>query len=316
MLIKLFKSTVFALLIPLLAMATGSTVPPNSVVLTVNGNGDILTMYNSSWSNPGSLNQNYLDFAHTQKTWNNIDLEPGTYKWTVQLQRRNNKQGKVNFDVKVKYMNGSTEQPVNVKLESNRTSSNTFGLPDYKSKSSGSAAGYGRVKVHIGRNGANTNCNYNIVLTKVGDPPVIDPPTPPAYPGITTGSGNGISGTSGTSGSTSSNSGCTYSSLGSKSGNVIFNTLGKIKSSKKACKNLVTAKVTKTGGKARTTMMVYKSSSRNGTGTLVQSVEFPKGSSKYTKEIRVNNANGKFIRIELKNRSAGKTFKYKAYITQ
>jgi len=92
--------------------------------------------------------------------------------------------------------------------------------------------------------------------------------------------------------------------------------MGKIKSTKKACKNIVKAKVTKTGGKARTTMMVYKSSTKNGVGTLVDSVEFPKGSSKTTKEITVTNANDYFIRIELKNRSAGKQFKYKAWINQ
>lgn len=315
MLIKLFKSSLLALLFPLLATAAGVT-NPHSVVLTVNGAGEILAVYNSSWSNPGNLSQNYLDFAHTQKTWNNVDLEPGEYQWEVQCQRRNNKRGKVNFDIKVKYQNGSTEHPVNVSLESDRTSRNTFGLPDYKSKSSGSPAGYGRVKIHIGRRGANTNCNYNIVLTKIGDPPVIDPPTPPVYGNSTSGSSGSGSGSYGNN-NNSSNGGCTYSKLGGKnSGNVVFNTLGKVKSTKKACKNTVVAKVTKTGGKARTTMMVYKSTTANGTGTLVDSVEFPNGKSKSTKEITVHNADGYFIRIELKNRSAGNTFKYSASITQ
>jgi len=301
---KLVKIAALAFLLPLVAAA--STTSPNSIVLTVDANGNILDMYNTSWTHNGNINQNYLDFAHTQRTWNDIDLEPGTYTWRVDLRRNNGKRGKANFDIKVKYANGRKDHPVNKKLETSRNHSGTFGLPDYRSQSSGTA-GYGRVKIHIGRAAANTNCNYKITLTKTGGvsgPPTPVPPTPPN------------SNSYGSNNSNSSNGGCTYTKLGEKSGRVIGNTLGKLKSTKKACKSSAKVAVTKTGGKARTTMMVYKSASRNGTGTLVDSVEFPNGRARTTKYITVPNANGYFIRVELKNRSAANTFSYKAKITQ
>ena len=143
------------------------------------------------------------------------------------------------------------------------------------------------MKVHIGRAAVNTNVRYKITLKRVG--------------GIT-----------GADGSTD----CTYTNLGSKSGNVIGNTVGKYTSTKKACKNRVTVKVEKTGGKARTTVMVYASDTKNGTGSLKESYEFPNGKAKSTKNIHVTGVNGKFIRVEVKNRSAANTFKYKLKITQ
>jgi len=304
---KLLKTIAIALLLPFFATASSH---PSSVVLTVDAQGNILDVYNASWTHNGNINQNYLDFAHTQRTWNNIDLEPGTYTWRVELQRNNGKKGKANFDIKIKYANGRNDHPVNRKLETSRNHSGTFGLPDYRSQSSGTA-GYGRVKVHIGRAAANTNCNYKITLTKTGGvsgPPTPVPPTPPnSYNGNNGNSGNGGGG---------NNGGCTYTKLGEKNGRVVGNTVGKLKSTKKACKSSARVAVTKTGGKARTTMLVYKSSTRNGVGQLVDSVEFPNGRSKSTKYINVPNADGYFIRLELKNRSAGNTFSYRAKITQ
>lgn len=250
----------------------------------------------TSWTS-GSLMSFYLDFAHTQKTFNNISLAPGRYKYTLQTKARNNKPGKVNFDVHVVYASGSPQKKVDIVANPTGVRTGYLNIDDYRSQSGGSNAGYGKVKVHIGRVAHNTNVNYKITLTKVG-----------ALPGGTSGSGGGTGGTTGAP--------CTYSSLGSKTGNVVGNTVGKYTSTKKICKNQATVRVVKTGGKARTTILVYTRNSPNGPKQLVQSQEFPNGRAKGSKTIRINNRKGKFVHVEVKNRSAANTFQYNLSITQ
>ena len=263
MITRIFKLTILSLFIPMFSFSFNAPVP-QSVTFSCNANGEILdVVYSTSWTN-GNINQFYLDFAHTQKTFNDITLEPGQYQWTVQTIKRNNKKGKVNFDITNTFQNGSSSKVVDKRFSPGRTDNGSFNVVDYKSQSGGSSAGYGKIKVHIGRAGANTNVNYKITLTKTsggnGNTSV----------SATSGSGNGSNSGNG------NNSNCNYTTLGSKSGNVLGNTVGKYTSTKKACQNSVTVRVNKTGGKARTTVLVYASSTKNGTGTLKDSVRISK----------------------------------------
>jgi len=239
----------------------------------------------TTWNNPGNINNNYLDFAHTQKTWNDIQLAPGVYEWELRTIKNNNKPGKVNLDITVLKSGSSGTKRVDKKLSPGRVDKGQFNVTRYRTNSS-----YGKVKVHIGRAAYNTNVNYEIKLRRVGALPAhLD----------------------------QSASSCNYSKLGSKTGNVIGNTVGKYKATKVACKNTVQVKVKKTGGKARTTILVYKASSKNGNYYLADSMEFSKGTQKnYTKTVTIPNANGKWIKVELKNRSAANTFKYNLNIVQ
>lgn len=301
MITRIFNFLTLLVLCSTIGNASNNPVA-ETFTITMNAAGETIeTAERTSWTN-GDINQFYLDNTHTQKTFNDIRLLPGRYSWTLRTIKRNNKPGKVNLDISVKYQNGSKSKKVDRKLSPDRTDRGSFTLEDFKSQSSGTQAGYGMVKVHIGRAAHNTNVRYKITLTRTGGT-------------TTTSSGTtGISGTSGTSGTSTSN--CNYTSLGTKSGNVLGNTVGKYTSSKKACKNSAKVKVNKTGGRARTTILVYVSSSRNGTGTLKQSYEFPNGTRKSSKTINVSGCNGKFIRVEVKNRSAANTFKYNLSITQ
>ena len=271
----------FLLLLPLLSWSNNLPTTEESITFTLNSEGEIIDLSApTSWTN-GALNSFYLDFAHTQKTFKNIRLKPGDYRYTLKTVKRNNKKGKVNFWIKPKYK-GKIDQPnlVFKQFAPGRTDSGNFSIDDFHSKSNSSAAGYAKLNVHIGRVNANTNVNYKITLTKVGG-------------------GN-----------------CSYTSLGSKSGNVVGNTRGKFVSTKKACKNTASVTVTKTGGKARTTITVYATSTKNGQGTLKASDEFAAGSGGSPKTFNISGVNGKFIRVELKNRSATKTFKWRVTATQ
>lgn len=235
----------------------------------------------------GPISQFYLDHAHTQRTWNNEKLRPGRYRYTVVTRKNNEKKGKVNFDVKVKFSNGSSSQRVNKVINPGATASGVFNVSDYRTN--GQPAGYGMIKVHIGRRAHNTNVNYSINIQRIGDLP-----------------GQGGAGNN-----------CTYTNLGNKTGNVIGNTVGSYTANKKACKNRATVTVTKTGGKARTTILVYTRPTRNGPKQLVPgTVEFPKNSGNSSRTITVNNANQKYIHVEVKNRSATKQFRYNLRITQ
>ena len=238
-----------------------------------------------SWDNPGSINNNYLDFAHTQKTFNDIRLNPGVYEWELKTQKNNNKPGKVNFDIKVLRSGSNGTKAVDKKLYPGRTDKGRFTVTRYTTNAS-----YGKVKVHIGRAAYNTNVNYDIKLRKVGGLPA---------------------------GSDQSAQACTYSNLGSKTGTVVGNTVGKYKATKVACKNTARVKVTKTGGKAKTTFYVYVANSKNGNYRMHKALEFPNGNQKnYSKTITVPNAKNKWIKVELKNRSAANTFRYNLNITQ
>jgi len=239
----------------------------------------------TTWNNPGNINNNYLDFAHTQKTWNDIQLMPGVYEWELRTIKNNNKPGKVNLDITVLKSGSSGSKRVDKKLSPGRVDKGQFSVTRYRTNSS-----YGKVKVHIGRAAYNTNVNYEIKLRRVGALPAhLD----------------------------QSASSCNYSNLGSKKGNVIGNTVGTFKATKVACKNSVDVRVKKTDGKARTTILVYKAHSKNGNYTLAGSKEFPNGKQKnYSKVITVPNANGKWIKVEVKNRSAANSFKYNLDITQ
>ena len=331
MLFKTLKSIAFIMMLPFVMMAS-NTEFSTDVTLEVTPEGEVVAMYENSWTHPGGINQNYLDFAHTQRTWNNIQLEPGAYDWSIELRRNNGKRGKVNLDIKLKYQNGSTVKILDRKLSSDRGHNGSVTLHDYKSQSSGSPAGYSKIKVHIGRAGANTNCNYKIRLTKTG-PPDQNPPTP--YPGGTYGNNNNnTSGSnsgnygnnnnnnnnSGNSGNYSNNNnnngGCTYSELGKGKGTVYSNTRGKVVSKKKACKKRARVVVKKKGGKARTLVHIYKTRNKNQTGTHVETLEYAPGSAGGVKSYYVDNADGYFIRVEMKNKSATKKFKYEVKITQ
>lgn len=281
MLNNLFKTFAFLLFIPMLGFASNNPVTTNEITLTVDGNGTVVDMVASrNWSS-GSMTTSYLDFAHTQKNFDNIQLEPGVYEWKATTRARNNKKGKMNVDITVKYQGSSNRILVNTKINATGSKKGNITIEDFKSKSgSSSLAGYGKVKVHVGRAGANTNVLYQVTLRRTGDLP------------------------------------CVGTNLGSKNGNVVGNTLSKYTSNKPACKNRATVKVQKTGGKAKTMVTVYKANTKNGSGTYVTSYEFPNGKAKSTKTFTVNNANGKYIRIEVKNRSAANTFKYSAKITQ
>ncbi len=239
--------------------------------------------YRTSWTT-GPLSTRYLDFAHTTHT-DEVVLEPGRYKWTLVTQRRNGKEGRVNFDIKQLYKNAQNEIILNKpRTTSGRTTTGTFTLSDYKSRTSGTA-GYSKIKVHIGRADIDTNVNYKITITKVSG-------------------GNG------------SNSGCSYTFLGSGHGNVWGMTTGKKAFKKKACKDVVNVKVYKVGGSARTTVSVYASSQKNGVGTLKGTYEFRNSRLTSSHNFRLNNVNGKFIRIEMQNRSVTNAFKWKATAKQ
>lgn len=237
----------------------------------------------TSWNTPGDIQNNYLDFAHTQRTWSDIELTPGEYEWTLETQKNNGKTGKVNLDIHVK--EGSRyDKKVDKKLLPGRTDRGRFFVTRQTTNAS-----KGKVKVHIGRAAHNTNVNYEITLRKVGNLPAnLD----------------------------NSASACNYTNLGSKSGNVVGNTRGTKTADKVACKSTARVKVTKTGGRARTTILVYKSRSKNGQYSLVDSVEFPNGNGGGSKTVTVRNANGYWIKAEVKNRSAANTFKYNLTITQ
>lgn len=298
MITRIFNFLTLLLVCSTIGNASNNPVA-ETVTLTLNEAGEIIeAVERTSWTN-GDINQFYLDNTHTQKTFNDIRLKPGRYSWTLRTIKRNNKPGKVNLDISVKYQNGSKRKKVDRKLSPDRTDTGSFTIEDYKSQSSGSQAGYGMVKVHIGRAAHNTNVRYKITLNRTGGS-----------------SGSGTIGSSGTSSSGSSSNNCNYTTLGSKSGNVVGNTVGKYTSTKKACKNTAKVKVNKTGGRARTTILVYVSSTKNGTGTLKQSYEFPNGNRNSSKTINVSGCNGKFVRVEVKNRSAANTFKYNLRITQ
>ncbi len=274
------KNSFFAfLLLSLFTISLNATNPVDEITLTVNSAGEIIAVAPNNWTT-GSLNSHYLDFAHTQKTFNDIELNPGQYSYKVQTKERNSKKGKMNFTLTVKYKNSSNHAAASIKCNSTGTKTGSFVIEDFHSRSNQPNAGYGKVKVHVGRAGANTNLNYKITLTRTGG------------------------------------SSCDYTSLGSKNGTVVGNTKGTFKSSKKACKNNATVKVKKTGGKARTTVLVYAANTKNGAGTLKDSYEFPNGNSKSTKTFNISGVNGKFIRVELKNRSATNRFKYTVTATQ
>jgi len=196
----------------------------------------------------------------------------------------------------VKYSNGSSAQRVNDVINPGSTKSGVFNVDDFRTN--GQPAGYGMIKVHIGRRAANTNVNYSINIQRIGNLP-----------------GQGSAGDGGGGGAGTN---CTYTTLGTKTGNVIGNTVGNYTATKKACKNRATVTVRKTGGKARTTILVYTRPTKNGPKTLVPggSKEFAKNSRNGTQIIHVNNANQKYIHVEVKNRSAAKQFKYNLRITQ
>lgn len=251
----------------------------NNITLTVNTDGEVIAVdYAASSWNSGELHNNYLDFAHTQKTFKDIKLKTGKYEYSLTTEKRNNKQGKVNLSITAMYKGGSNSEDVSKKCSPGRTDKGQFILSDFQSKTSGTA-GYGKVKIHIGRAGANTNVWYKITLARIGGA-------------------------------------CGYTSLGSKTGNIISNTTKKYTFKEKACKDEVEVTVTKTGGKARTTVSVYTSSTKNGAGKLKSSFEFKNDSNKKIKTFNLSGVENKFIRVEMHNRSIGNTFKYKVTATQ
>ena len=257
----------------------------------------------TTWTN-GDMNQFYLDFAHTQKTFDDLQLAVGTYSYTVQTNKRNNQPGRVNFDITVLYQNGANDKKVDKQFAPGTTQSGTFTIEDYKSQSGGTPAGYGQIKVHIGRADHNTNVNYQIVITRQNNIPVV-----PA------GSGGKGSGNVNLSQINNSDN-CNYSDLGSKNGNVLGNTVGNYTSDKKACKSNASVVVNKTDGSARTTVLVYASDDSTGQGTLIASDEFPNGQETGSKTIPLTGVKNKFIKVELKNRSATNQFKYSLNINQ
>jgi hypothetical protein len=115
----------------------------------------------------GSLHLHVLDGLNTTKTWNNIDLLPGMYRWKVET-RSPEEEGKVHFDITVKHSAGPNTQPVKESLNAGASFHGKFSIPDYRSKETGEA-GFGRIKIHIGRAGMNTTMNYRITLTRVGE---------------------------------------------------------------------------------------------------------------------------------------------------
>lgn len=232
------------------------------------------------------INSYVLDFAHTQKTWNNEKLKPGVYSYTIQTREKNEKKGKVNFHISVK-QNNSYRLVVDEKVNSTGIKRGSFTVS--RVAGSGSSA-YGMVKVKVGRAGANTFANYSITITRTGDLPA--PPAPSTPP-------------------------CRSGQIGNKTGNVVGNTIGRYTSTKKVCKNSATVTVTKTGGKARTTILVYTSTTRNGSKSLVPGAkEFAKNAANGTQRIVVPNAKNKYIHVEIKNRSAVKSFAYRSTIAQ
>ncbi len=281
MLNNLLRTFAILLFIPMLGFASNNPVSPEVITITANSTGEIVEVVAKTVWNSGSLNSHYLDFAHTQKNFDNIELEPGVYEYKVITKERNDKKGKMNLDIIAKFQGSSNSILLDRKINSTSTKKGSITILDFKSKSgSGSLAGYGKIKVHVGRAGANTNLNYSVQLRRTGNLP------------------------------------CKSGSIGAKSGTVVGNTLGKLKSSSPACKNSVKVKVQKTGGRAKTTIYVYASPTKNGSGTLKKTYEFPNGNSKSTKTLNVSGVNGKYIRVELKNRSAANTFKYSVKITQ
>ncbi len=268
----------------MLGFASNSPVAPQSITITTNGEGeivDLVALPPQTW-NSGSLNTHYLDFAHTQKSFDNIQLSPGVYRWEARTKARNNKKGKMNIDIIAKFQGSSNSTLVNKKANPTGVLKGNITIHDFKSKSgSGSLAGFGKVKVHVGRAGSNTNLLYKITLTRTGDIP------------------------------------CTVTNIGSKRGTIVGNTLAKLKSTQAACKDSVRVKIEKTGGKAKTMVYVYTSNTKNGSGTLAKTYEFRKGSSNGEMNIMLRSGTkGKFIRVEMKNRSATNTFKYKLNIVQ
>ena len=263
----------------------------------------------TTWTN-GDINQFYLDFAHTQKSFDDIKLDVGTYSYSVETIKRNNQSGKLNFDITVKYQNGSDDKKVDQKFSPGTTKTGSFVIEDYKSQSGGAPCGYGMLKVKVGRADHNTNLNYKITLTKTSSA------------GSSSSNGNYVGGNRNGSNGTinnnnnNTNNDCNYSDLGDKTGNVIGNTVGKYTSTKKACKNTATVRVNKTDGQARTTILVYASNTANGQGTLIKSDEFPNGKGTGSKTLDLTGVNNKFITVELKNRSAAHQFKYNLSITQ
>ena len=162
-------------------------------------------------------------------------------------------------------------------------------------------------------------------MTKTG-PPTQNPPTP--YPGgingnnntnssgSNTGYNNNNNNNSGSYGNNNNNGGCTYTELGKGNGTVYSNTRGKVVSKKKACKDRARVIVRKKGGKARTLVHIYKTRNKNQTGTHVKTLEYAPGTAGGLKSYYVDNAEGYFIRVEIKNKSAAKKFKYDVKITQ
>ncbi len=275
-----------------------------TVVVVVN------TSQPTTWTN-GDINQYYLDFAHTQKTFDDIKLDVGTYSYSVETIKRNNQPGKLNFDITVKYQNGSDDKKVDQQFSPGTTKTGSFVIEDYKSQSGGAPSGYGMLKVKVGRADHNTNLNYKITLTKTSSS------GSSGGGGIFSGGNrNGSNGTNNSNNNNNTNNDCNYSDLGDKTGNVIGNTVGKYTSTKKACKNTATVRVNKTDGQARTTILVYASNTANSQGTLIKSDEFPNGNGTGSKTLDLTGVNNKFITVELKNRSATNQFKYNLSITQ
>ncbi len=233
----------------------------------------------------GQMHRSTLDGLKTQKTWNNIELQAGTYRWELETRSNKGKKGKVNLDIEVKFSSGPNSHPVNERVTPSSVRSGTFLIQDYMYRSGG-GAGYGKIKIHIGRAGINTNCDYKITLTRIGG----DPET--------------------------GNETCTYTTLGGKSGNIVYNTRSTFTTTKKSCKNKVVLRVDKYSGKARTTFKVYSMNTPRGSKTLEQVEEFPNSRTPTSRTITLNNASGKFFFVELKNHSALNSFRYSATVTQ
>ena len=295
----IFSFIIFSVLFSSFIFAMGIKSYPSEKNVVV----FVSSSHPTTWTN-GELSQFYLDMTTTQKTFNDIRLDVGTYNYTIETSKRNNQPGKINLDITVKFQDGSHEKKVDQQYSPGTTRSGVFTIEDFKSQSSGSPAGYGMIKVHLGRADHNTNLNYKITINKTG--------------GINN-SGNNL-GSRGenvpTLNSGNNNADCNYSDLGSKSGNVIGNTVGKYKSDKKACKNAASVTVTKTDGSARTTILVYASNDENTRGSLVASDEFANGNSTGSKTIPLTGVKNKFITVELNNRSATNKFKYDLSISQ
>ena len=196
-------------------------------------------------------------------------MDVGTYCFSVETVNRNNLAGKLNFDITVKYQNGSNDKKVNQQFSPGSTKTDSFVIEDYKSQSGGAPSGYGMLKVKIGRAAHNTNLDYKITLTKTSSSG--SKSTDDAY------SGGNSNGSNGTHNNYKNNNDCNCSHLADNSGNVMRNNLGTFKSTKKAFKNNATVIVSKTDGKARTTIIAYASSSANSSGNLIKSDEFPNG---------------------------------------